>query len=82
MNLKFLSAVVAFSLGCSALGSAQKPNKISLREGEAKVRKILAERAAKEGKTAHAALTASAIQAACTAEMRGLPRPGIPSFRK
>jgi hypothetical protein len=59
MNLKFLSAVVTFSLGCSALGSAQKPNKISLRDGEAKVRQILAERAAKEGKTAHAAPAAS-----------------------
>jgi hypothetical protein len=54
MNLKLLPAVVAFSLGCSALGSAQTPNKINLREGEAKVRKILAEKAAREGKTAQA----------------------------
>lgn len=54
MNFKFLPAVVAFSLGCSALGLAQKANKINLREGEEKVRRILAEKAAKEGKAAHA----------------------------
>lgn len=51
MNAKFLSAVVAFSLGCTTLATAQEHDKINLREGEAKVRKILAEKAAKEGKT-------------------------------
>jgi hypothetical protein len=51
MNAKFLSAVVAFSLGCTGLAAAQKHFKINLHEGEAKVRKILAEKAAKEGKT-------------------------------
>jgi len=51
MNAKFLSAVLAFSLGCTALASAQKRFKVNLREGEMKVRKILEEKAAKEGKT-------------------------------
>src|SRR5437899_1596866 len=64
MNSKFLSAVVAFSLGCTAVATAQKQYKINLREGEAKVRKILAEKAAKEGKTlgrAQAAPTSATV---------------------
>lgn len=59
MNLKLLSAAMAFSLGCGALSSAQSPKKINLREGEAKARRILAEKAAKEGKTAHAPAASS-----------------------
>ena len=51
MKAKFLSAVLAFLLGCTGLATAQKLYKVNLREGEAKARKILAEKASKEGKT-------------------------------
>src|SRR5215469_16988105 len=64
MNSKFVSAVVAFSLGCTGLATAQKRYKINLREGEAKVRKILAEKAAKQGETlgrAQAAPTSTTV---------------------
>jgi hypothetical protein len=59
MNAKFLSAVVAFSLTCTALATAQKRYKINLHEREAKVHKLLAEKAAKEGKTLSHAQTAT-----------------------
>ena len=59
MNAKFLSAVVAFSLTCTALATAQKRYKINLHEGEAKVHKLLAEKAAKEGKTLSHSQTAT-----------------------
>lgn len=61
MNLKLTSTVLAFSMGCTALGFAQQTSKINWAEGEAKARKILLEKAAKEGKVLDAASQATAV---------------------
>jgi len=60
MNSKLMSAILAFSAGCTTLGLAQQPKKINWAAGEAKAREILLEKAAKEGKVPGPASEAAA----------------------
>ena len=59
MNPKAVFAVLAVAIGCSSFAVAQRPAKMNLGEGEAKARKILLEKAAKEGKVSDAAAPAA-----------------------
>lgn len=60
MYLKTVSAVLAVSMSCAGFAFAQQPAKINLGEGEAKARKILLDKAARQGKVLGPAAEANA----------------------
>lgn len=60
MNPRAVSTLLAVSMSCATFALAQRTTKMNLGEGEAKARKILLEKAAKEGKVFSAAAATTA----------------------